>query len=141
MRVDAGVYAGVEVPLFYDPMIAKLVVWGADRAQAIERMRRALSVFVIGGELRTNLSFHRWLMDHPRFIKGDYDTNFIDAEYRPREAAAAEAADHERMAAIFLAAFAASQNHAGNGRPAPAPAAGPRPSAWRTFSRIDMLRR
>ncbi len=143
VRVDAGVYTGAEVPLFYDPMIAKLVVWGADRAQAIDRMRRALREFVITGEVRTNISFHRWLMDHPRFIKGDYDTNFIDQEYRPREVAAAEAADHERMAAIFLAAFAASQNGAGHGRPAAAAvaAAGPRASAWRTFSRIDMLRR
>jgi acetyl-CoA carboxylase biotin carboxylase subunit len=139
VRVDAGVYAGAEVPIYYDPMIAKLVVWGADRAQAIERMRRALSEFVIAGELRTNLGFHRWLMEHPRFIKGDYDTNFIGAEWHPRSGAAADG-DHERMAAIFLAAFAASQNHAGNGRAAPSSAAGPRASAWRTFSRIDMLR-
>ena len=66
VRNDAGVYAGAEVPVFYDPMISKLAVWGADRDQAIDRMRRALGEFVISGELRTNLDFHRWIMTHPQ---------------------------------------------------------------------------
>ena len=79
VRNDAGVYAGAEVPVFYDPMISKLAVWGRDRAEAIARMRRALGEFVIAGELTTNLDFHRWLMNHPVFLSGDYDTNFIDA--------------------------------------------------------------
>ena len=80
VRNDAGVYAGAEVPMFYDPMISKLVVWGRDRTEAIERMRRALGEFVIAGELTTNLDFHRWLMNHPAFFGGDFDTNFIDQE-------------------------------------------------------------
>ena len=89
VRNDAGVYAGAEVPVFYDPMISKLAVWGADRDQAIDRMRRALGEFVISGELRTNLDFHRWIMTHPKFLKGDFDTNFINQEYHPNENGAA----------------------------------------------------
>ena len=69
--------------MFYDPMIAKLAACGANRAEAIDRMRRALSEFVIAGELTTNLAFHRWIMTHPRFIAGDFDTNFIAQEYHP----------------------------------------------------------
>jgi acetyl/propionyl-CoA carboxylase alpha subunit len=86
VRVDAGVYAGAEVPVFYDPMIAKLATWGRDRGEAIDRMRRALAEFRIAGELTTNLEFHRWIMTHPRFLAGDFDTNFIAQEYRPEAA-------------------------------------------------------
>ncbi len=65
---------GAEVPIYYDPMISKLAVWGRDRAEAIERMRRALADSIIAGELTTNLDFHRWIINHPRFIAGDFDT-------------------------------------------------------------------
>ncbi|MFZ0890514.1 MAG: acetyl-CoA carboxylase biotin carboxylase subunit, partial [Candidatus Binataceae bacterium] len=83
VRNDAGVYWGAEVPVFYDPIISKLITWGRDRKEAIERMRRALGEFLIAGDLSTNLDFHRWLMTHPRFIAGDFDTDFISQEYRP----------------------------------------------------------
>ncbi len=62
--------------------------------QAIERMRRALAEFQIAGELTTNLDFHRWMMDHPRFLAGDFDTNFINQEWHPGAEAAEE--DPER---------------------------------------------
>src|SRR6202012_275145 len=67
-RVDAGVYEGAEVSLYYDPMIAKLATWGRDRNEAIARMGRALSEFRVAGELTTNLAFHRWIVTNPRFI-------------------------------------------------------------------------
>jgi acetyl-CoA carboxylase biotin carboxylase subunit len=137
VRNDAGVYAGAHVPVFYDPMISKLAVWGATRAQAIERMRRALAEIQIAGELTTNLDFHRWLMAHPRFFAGDFDTNFITQEWHP--APSADGKDPERLAAIILAAHAAQQsgNHA-NGREAPS---GPRISPWKSLGRLDMMRR
>ena len=143
VRNDAGVYAGAEVPVFYDPMISKLAVWGADRAQAIDRMRRALGEFVISGELRTNLDFHRWIITHPRFLKGDFDTHFIDAEYHPNDGAHAGPAGDE-LAAILIAAIAANRQvvHANGAGAQPAAAArGAQSSAWRTFGRLDMLRR
>jgi acetyl-CoA carboxylase, biotin carboxylase subunit len=139
VRNDAGVYCGAMVPMFYDPIISKLVVWGRDRAQALERMRRALSEFQITGEIKTNLDFHRWIVNHPRFIEGDFDTNFIDREYHYRpDIEAVE--DPERLSAMLLAAVA-SQRGANHGNAAAAAAPGPRLSPWKTFGRLDMLRR
>jgi acetyl-CoA carboxylase, biotin carboxylase subunit len=139
IRVDAGVYAGGEVSIYYDPMIAKLAVWGRDRKEAIARMSRALNEFSIAGELTTNLDFHRWLMSHPRFIAGDFDTGFISQEYHPQ--AARDGSDGARLAAILTAALAARRdaNHAGAAAP---PAAGKSAgSPWKTLGRLDMLRR
>jgi acetyl-CoA carboxylase biotin carboxylase subunit len=138
VRNDAGIYAGAEVTMFYDPMISKLAVWGSSRMQAIERMRRALAEFQIAGELTTNLDFHRWIMTHPRFLAGDFDTNFINQEWHPEATPATE--DVERMAAIVLAAHVSQthQNHA-NGQPTLANQ-GPRVSAWKTRGRLDVLR-
>jgi acetyl-CoA carboxylase, biotin carboxylase subunit len=143
VRNDAGVYAGAEVPIFYDPMISKLVTWGATRSEAIDRMRRALGEFVIAGELRTNLDFHRWMMTQPRFLKGDFDTNFISQEWHPERNGAIHG-DQAHLAAIFLAAIAGnrSANHVGTSSPQPSPSAGGmRPSSWRMLGRLDMLRR
>jgi acetyl/propionyl-CoA carboxylase alpha subunit len=139
VRNDAGVYAGAEVPVFYDPMISKLAVWGSSREQAIDRMRRALGEFVISGDLRTNLDFHRWIMTHPRFLKGDFDTNFINQEYHPNENGAAPRG--AELAAIFLAAIAAQQNANHSNGAGAQPAVAPAASAWRMLGRLDMLRR
>ena len=80
VRVDSGLYAGLQVPLFYDPLLSKLIVWGKDRAHAIARMRRALSEYQVVG-VRTTLPFARWLMDHPRFIAADISTDFVAEEW------------------------------------------------------------
>jgi acetyl-CoA carboxylase biotin carboxylase subunit len=139
VRNDAGVYPGAEVPVFYDPMISKLAVWGSDRNQAIDRMRRALGEFVISGELKTNLDFHRWIITHPKFLAGKFDTHFIEAEYKPGTIAKAPGAAD--LAAILLAAHAAQNNsNHNNGAVAP-PARAPQTSPWRTLGRLDMLRR
>ncbi len=143
MRVDAGVYEGSEVSLFYDPMIAKLATWGRDRGEAIDRMRRALAEFAIAGELTTNLEFHRWIVEQPGFLAGDFDTNFINQEYHPEKLARGE--DATRMAAILAAAVTAhrSQNHAATSLPdsGSAGVSANGVSAWKTLGRIDMLRR
>lgn len=76
VRVDSGVYGGATVPVHYDPMISKLVVWGEDRAHAIARMDRALSEYVVSG-IKTNVAFHREVLKQPSFAKGDYDTEFV----------------------------------------------------------------
>ena len=72
VRVDTGVYPGFEITPYYDPMIAKLVVWGETRGQAILRMRRALEEYRIVG-VRTNIPFHQTMMDSTRFMGGQYD--------------------------------------------------------------------
>ncbi|MGH7865623.1 MAG: acetyl-CoA carboxylase biotin carboxylase subunit [Candidatus Binataceae bacterium] len=141
IRNDAGIYAGAEVSVFYDPMISKLAAWGIDRNQAIDRLRRALGEFVISGDLRTNLEFHRWIVNHPRFLAGDFDTNFIEQEFHHTGPETAD--DDERLAAMVLAAFAAqrSPNGAVNGRAPGGANSIPRISPWRTQARLDALRR
>jgi len=76
VRNDTGVYAGYSIPMEYDPMISKLVVWGEDRNQVITRMLRALEEYHLLG-IRTNISYLRRIIKHPQFISGDYDTLFI----------------------------------------------------------------
>jgi acetyl-CoA carboxylase biotin carboxylase subunit len=91
IRNDSGCYEGAEIPVHYDPMISKLVVWGEDRARAVTRMRRALDEYQVRG-IETNLAFHRRCLRHELFVAGDYDTGFIGrntAELAPRADAAA----------------------------------------------------
>ena len=80
VRVDTGVYDGGEISMFYDSMIAKLIVHGATREQAISRMRDALNGFVIRG-ISSNIPFQAALMQHPRFQSGNFNTGFIAEEY------------------------------------------------------------
>ena len=79
IRVDSGVYARYVIPPFYDPMISKLVSWGRDRNEAVERMQRALYEYVISG-VKTNIPFHLAVMENPRYLQGELDTGFIDRE-------------------------------------------------------------
>ncbi|HEX5417239.1 MAG TPA: acetyl-CoA carboxylase biotin carboxylase subunit [Chloroflexota bacterium] len=77
VRVDSAVYSGYEVSLYYDPMVAKLIVRGENRAQAIQRMRRALSEFKLLG-IRTNIPFHLRMMESPTYIAGRFDNSFLE---------------------------------------------------------------
>ncbi len=79
VRVDSGVYSRGEVPLYYDPMVAKLVVWDETREDAIARMKRALEEFVVKG-IKTTIPFHQKVMRNEDFIKGNISTEFIDKE-------------------------------------------------------------
>jgi len=76
VRIDSGVYQGFTIPPFYDSMIAKLIIWAEDRPRAIERTKRALWEFQIGG-VRHNIPFHQVVMNNPQWISGDYTTSFI----------------------------------------------------------------
>ena len=78
VRVDSHAYTGYVVPPHYDSLVAKLIVHGADRAEAIARMRRALGEFLLDG-IRTTLPFHARLVTDPRFVAGDYSTAFLEA--------------------------------------------------------------
>lgn len=77
VRIDTHVYAGYTIPSNYDSMIAKLIVTGRNRQQAIERMKRALDEFIIEG-IKTTIPFHRQLMDHPDYVAGNYTTKFME---------------------------------------------------------------
>ena len=80
VRVDTGVFEGGEIPMYYDSMIAKLIVHGANRQEAIEKMRSALNEFVIKG-IHSTIPFQAALFQHPRFVAGDFNTGFIAEEY------------------------------------------------------------
>jgi acetyl-CoA carboxylase biotin carboxylase subunit len=77
VRVDSGIYEGFDIPIYYDPLIAKLLAWAPTRPTAIKRMTRALSEYTIRG-VETSIPFHLLVMGHPKFLEGDYDTTFID---------------------------------------------------------------
>ncbi len=100
VRDDSGVYAGFQIPMEYDPMISKLVAWGENRTQALNRMARALDEYQLTG-VRTNLAFLRALIDHPDFRAGTYDTHFI-----PKHRDALMASDRGRSETEALAAAA-----------------------------------
>ena len=80
VRVDTGVQDGGEIPMYYDSMIAKLIVHGADRMDAIAKMREALNGFVIRG-VSSNIPFQSALLAHPKFVAGDFNTGFIAENY------------------------------------------------------------
>ncbi len=94
IRVDTGVYEGGEVSMHYDPLIAKLITYGATRDQSIERMQRALDEYFIRG-ISHNIPFLSALMAHPRFQTGDLTTNFIQEEY-PQGFGATELSDDNK---------------------------------------------
>lgn len=82
VRVDDGFEEGMDIPIFYDPLIAKLVVHGKDRREAIDRMLRAISEYQITG-VSTTLEFCSFVLKHDAFISGKFDTNFIKNYYKP----------------------------------------------------------
>jgi propionyl-CoA carboxylase alpha chain len=105
VRVDTGVTEGGEIPMYYDSMIAKLIVHGKDRADAIAKMREALNSFVIRG-VSSNVPFQAALLAHPKFQSGDFTTGFIAEHYA--KGFRAEDVAHEDPA--FLVALAAYVN-------------------------------
>jgi acetyl-CoA carboxylase, biotin carboxylase subunit len=81
VRCDAGVEEGDQIPIYYDPMISKLAVWGASREQAIRRMDRALAEYDVAG-VETTIPFCRFVMQHPAFRGGTFDTGFVDQHFQ-----------------------------------------------------------
>lgn len=109
VRIDTGIYPGFEVTPFYDPMIAKLIVWGETRGQAILRMRRALEEYRIVG-VHTNIPFHQTMMDSHRFMGGQYDTRFVEERFSMPEADTDPETDHPEIAAVFATLLAHQEN-------------------------------
>ena len=77
VRDDSGAYEGAEISSFYDPLISKLCVWAQDRPRALAKMRRALREYVVTG-IQTNIPFHLRLLSHPDYVRGDFDTGYIE---------------------------------------------------------------
>ena len=136
VRDDGGVYEGWTVPLDYDPLLSKLVVWGRDRAEAIARMRRALGEYEVSG-IRTNIPFFLRLLEHPDFVAGRLDTGLVDrvlaGGWMPDDGRSGEA----ELAAMLAAALDLSRNvqkAAGSKRATPGSQ-----SAWKASGREALL--
>ena len=108
VRVDTGVYEGGEIPMYYDSMIAKLIVHGRDRMDAIRRMREALNGFAIRG-INSNIPFQAALLAHPKFVEGQFNTGFIAEHYG--QGFTAEAVPHEDPALLRALAAVANRKH------------------------------
>lgn len=138
VRVDSGVYQGWTVPMEYDPLISKLITWGRDRSEAIQRMRRALDEYFIAG-IKTTIPFFKRLLESPEFLAGDLDTGLLDRMLAAGPQAGEGLAEDVAVdvAVIGAALYAASRN----GRPAsPQPDSAPRESAWKREGRRSLLR-
>jgi acetyl-CoA carboxylase, biotin carboxylase subunit len=118
VRLDEGVYAGWTVPLDYDPLLDKLVVWAGNRGEAIARMDRALSEYLLDG-IRTNTEMFRRILASPDFIRAEMNTRWLDDWLRRQVAPAVESAplDHGLRDAA-AAALAAYLDHASEAKPA-----------------------
>ncbi len=127
IRDDGGVVAGSVVSVHYDPMISKLCAWADARPAAIDRMRRALGEYHVGG-IKTNLAFHRRVMRHPAFLRGDYDTGFIE---RHRAELAQPAPDDETAALAAIASAAAAARAGGVAAASDLDLSQTHPSPWR----------
>jgi len=103
VRVDTGVYEGGEIPMYYDSMIAKLIVHGRDRKDAITRLREALNAFVIRG-ISSNIPFQSALLAHPEFVAGNFNTGFIPEHY-PSGFKSEDVPHDDPLFLVALAAF------------------------------------
>jgi acetyl-CoA carboxylase biotin carboxylase subunit len=101
VRNDAGIYRGFEIPVYYDSLLSKLVVWGSDREQARRRLLRALDEFVLEGP-RHNIAFQSWLAAHPEFAAGNLSTRFLDDHFRPEMLAPGRGAGEVALLAAAL---------------------------------------
>ena len=132
VRDDGGIYEGAEVSIYYDPMISKFAVFGKDRAEAIDRMRRALMEYEVGG-IKTTLPFFRAIMDDREFIDGKLDTGFIP-RFNERKKAAEPDETTRDMAIIAAAqAYWGSQRALVNGNDV-------KPSRWVLTGRTASMR-
>jgi acetyl/propionyl-CoA carboxylase alpha subunit len=109
IRVDDGFEQGMDIPIYYDPMIAKLVSYGKDRTEAIERMIRAIDEYQITG-IQTTLAFGKFVMQHEAFVSGNFDTHFVSKYFTPEYLLMHEDEDEAMIAALIAAAFMESKN-------------------------------
>ena len=139
VRHDSGAEAGADVPIYYDPLISKLSVWGADRPQAIARMRRALREYEVRG-IRTTLPFFTWMLEQPAFSTAEFHTGTLDELLQQRQGAPFAEADPSlsEVAAIAAVLIRLQAGQAGTTQHQAAPVADA--SSWKSIARREALR-
>ena len=138
IRRDSGMYEGWTVPMDYDPLLAKLIGFGADRDQAIMRLQRALYEYFVAG-IKTNISLFRRILRDADFRAGKLDTGYLDRLLARPDTDVATRAAEPRIAAIAAGMFAVLDPPSANARPAGAPAA-TSSSNWKERGRAEALR-
>jgi acetyl-CoA carboxylase, biotin carboxylase subunit len=133
VRDESGMYEGLDVPIHYDPMLSKLVVWGSTRERAITRMERALGEYSVKG-IKTTIPFHARVMLNAKFQAGDVDTNFIDREFGPGDQAREK--PHEDIALIAAAIQAFRRDRARAQTMLRGTEDGVEHSAWKASGRV-----
>ena len=139
IRDDSGAAAGLDVPIFYDPMISKLVAWAEDRPRAIARMRRALGEYRVAG-IKTTVPFFTWLLTQPEFVDARFHTAYLDEVLKARNGRpfvepSPEAEEIAVIAAAVQAVLSPAPASAENGAPQPIAA-----GQWKMRARIEALR-
>ena len=134
IRDDSGAESGTDVPIFYDPMISKLIAWGEDRPQTVARMRRALHEYEVVG-IRTSVPFFRWILTQPDFEAARFDTTYLDRLLKARQGQPflPPGDADEEVATIAAALFAASARRT-------SPRAPDAVSRWKNQARREGLR-
>jgi acetyl-CoA carboxylase, biotin carboxylase subunit len=136
VRDDSGAYEGGEVPIFYDPLISKLITWGDTRDHALARMRRALAEYEVRG-IKTTIPFFQWVLEEEDFIAGRFDTGYIDRKLSARNGAPLRVPSAEQQdLAVIAAAIALLSRPA-----AAAPATAALASRWKERARIEAAAR
>jgi propionyl-CoA carboxylase alpha chain len=108
IRVDDGYEAGMEIPIYYDPMIAKLITYGKDRNEALQLMKDAIKGYKIEG-VATTLAFGKFVCEHDAFISGNFDTHFVKNYYSPEDLKAEQQVEKEIAAAVALRLYLEGQ--------------------------------
>ena len=134
VRNENGIYPGYQIPIYYDPLIGKVIVWAENRATAIQRCKRALSEYQVDG-VKTNIEFLLWALDQEGFVDGTYDTTYIERHFDPSRLHSR--ADEIELAAIAgsITAFKALKRMNVSGGPQL------RENIWRRVARIEGLRK
>ena len=134
VRDESGMYEGLDVPIHYDPMLSKLVVWGSTRERMITRMQRALSEYAVKG-IKTTIPFHARMMKNEKFIAGDIDTNFIDTQFEPQDKARVKPNEDIALIAAAIKAFRKDKDRALGGHDG-ASSGDPETSRWKASGRV-----
>lgn len=113
VRVDDGFEQGMEIPVYYDPMIAKLITYGANREEAISRMSRAISEYDITG-IQTTLNFGKFVMGHEAFTSGNFDTHFVSKYFNPQDREKTEEDEALIAAIVALKNLKKKKKHCSN---------------------------
>jgi acetyl-CoA carboxylase, biotin carboxylase subunit len=138
VRDDSGAEAGGEVPIFYDPLVSKLAVWGTDRPQAIARMQRALEEYEVRG-IRTTMPFFRWILRQPDFAEARFHTSYLDEVLQQRQGTPFLTAEAslEEVAAVAFAVLRLGTERKDERPSAPSERTA---SAWKEAARLEGLR-